>query len=197
MLDYFFIEYFVDRDESFYWWKKDVQIPSFSNCLDYILHILSPIFWLKKRGNLLIRGKLLSLVDQHVVPYFDKTVVPLLWYMAIPFWNGSVLVRGVASIEGVNLVEFNYPSASDNFPDKRCDLWWEGHNKRIDLWWEGPYKRGDLWWEGPYYWGDLWWEVPYKSGDLWWKKSDKRGDLWWEGPYKRGTNVREIQKILI
>jgi hypothetical protein len=41
-------------------------------------------------------------------------------------------MRGVASLEGDNLLVFYYLSSSEIRPDKRGDLWWE---------W--PYKTGD------------------------------------------------------
>ena len=61
-------------------------------------------------------------------------------------WRG--LIRGVASLEGGNLVVLYYLCASEICTDKRGGLWLEGPYKRGGLWLEGPYKRGGLWLEG-------------------------------------------------
>jgi hypothetical protein len=46
-------------------------------------------------------------------------------------FGGSGLIRGLAFLEGDNLVVFYYLSASEIWPDyKRCGLWWEWTYKK-------------------------------------------------------------------
>jgi hypothetical protein len=48
--------------------------------------------------------------------------VTIWWYFTISVYLKTDLIRGMASLEGDNLVVFYYLSVSENWPDKRDGL---------------------------------------------------------------------------
>jgi hypothetical protein len=61
--------------------------------------------------------------------FSDTLILKYWWYFTISVYLKTGLIRGVASLEGDNLVVFYYLSVSENWPDKRDGFSGGGHQR--------------------------------------------------------------------